>query len=685
MKATFLRWGASYTVMEYITGKMMRLASAAFVLSILTGAHAFAQPVWDSSGDSMLNGTYYFREVAWVASASNGGTLSEAVTLYGTVTFNGTGTYNITNASYVDASSGTITPGQSISGTYSIGAGGFGFLSHPLQSGSVIRGMVSNGIFIGSCTEAGSFNDLFIAGLIPSPTPGLSSFNGTYSMVYTNYDPSYQSNLYFEDAQFTLSPNGAGSLGTVSLHGYYAANGTTVTGQQSSNIKYTASSGAMVLTFPNANNNTLSLVNGQQYLYQSPDGNFVFGGSPGGFDMLVGVRTTSGGAPQLMSSPLYYNAGVYSDATNLANGSLDLNTYYGSFNVVNGVQILHSRIFSASNGTYSSITTGSVPTTAGATYNDPSTDYTIGNGGNVRIGWGQPPYLGIDIALAAPSFSGPGVYLNPIGVLNAASYAPFTSGLSPGEVINLYGTNLAPAGSPTPARTTTLPNKLNGVQVLIDGVAAPLYSVSSTQITAIVPYAASQYGIATIQVKNNGSASNTVSEVMALTTPGVFTSPANGISDAAAEHLNGSLVTESNPAQPGETISVYLTGLGGVYPPLQDGVPSDPNNPNTTSNTIAATVSGSTATVLYAGLSGYPGLYQLNLTIPTGLTTGDTFLNIEGPDSFSSEALIPIGSGTGVNAVPARPEIQNGQAQKPAHHRQPRPLQKSVVPNSIQP
>jgi uncharacterized protein (TIGR03437 family) len=65
------------------------------------------------------------------------------------------------------------------------------------------------------------------------------------------------------------------------------------------------------------------------------------------------------------------------------------------------------------------------------------------------------------------------------------------------------------------------------VQVFIDGIAAPLYYVSSTQIAALVPYSVSTFGIATIQVKNNGVASNTVSEFVNATTPGVLTSPAN--------------------------------------------------------------------------------------------------------------------------------------------------------------
>ncbi len=665
---------------------MMRLGRAAFLFSILTGWQAFAQtPVWDSSGDSMLSGTYYFREVAWVATASNGGALSDAVALYGTINFSGTGTYTIA-AAYLDGVNG-LNPSVSISGTYSIGAGGFGFLSHPLQSGSVIRGMVANGIFIGSCTEAGSFNDLFIAGLIPSPAPTVPYFSGSYAMSYVNYSSSTVG--AFEDAQFTMNPNGAGSLGNVSIRGYFAGNGTTVTGQVASNVKYISSNGAMVITFPAANQNTLSLVNGQEYLYFSPDGNFVFGGSPNGFDMLIGVRTTSGGAPQLLSSSLYYNAGVYSDATQISSGALDLDTYYGSFSLSNGTVIQHSRIFSSVfSGTYSAVTTGSLATPGAGAYSDPYTSYTIGNGGNVRIGFGIPPYLGIDVALAAPGFSGTGVYLNPVGVLNAGSYAPFTTGISPGELITLFGTNLAPSFAQ--ATTTIFPNKLGNpsVQVFIDGIAAPLYYVSPTQISAIVPYAVSTYPIATIQVKNNGVASNTVTEFVNSTTPGVLTSPANGISVAAALHSDYSLVTEKSPAQPGESISVYLTGLGGVFPPIQDGYPgsSDASSLNTTTNTIAALVGGTTATVLYSGLApGLTGLYQLNITIPTGLTAGDNLLDIEGPDSYSSEALIPVGSGVTLNVAPLGTEVQNGQTEKPAQHRKPRPTQKNVVVNPVQP
>jgi uncharacterized protein (TIGR03437 family) len=673
----------------------MRLVRFAISISILTAAsQGFAQSLaWDSSGNSMLSGTYYFREAIWALNSSN----PDAYALFGTITFSGTGTYTIANATYLDYEQGSQP--LSTSGTYSIGAGGFGFLSNPLSGGVAVRGMVSNGVFIASSTEGG-FNDLFIAGQLPSPTPTTSSFSGTYAMAYFNFPSQVNQEAY--DAQFNLSPSGSGALGTVTMSGVYLGQDTSgnpqtaTVSQTASGVKYSVTNGAAVITFPNYNQgapqNTL-LLTGQEYLYFSPDGNFVFGGAPNQVDILVGVRTSGGSAPT-MNSPLYYNAGIFNSA---ATG--DFETYYGSFNLSNGGIIEHTRYFSAGVGqSFDSISTGTAPITAGATYSDPYYNYTIGANGNYRIGFGiAAGGPGVDIAVAAPCtdpqacFTGSGVFLNPAGVLNSASYAPFTSGVAPGELLVLKGTGLAPnarIGAGDIATSSTFPNTLNGVQVLIDGIAAPLYYVESTQIAAIVPYAASGFPFATIQVNNNGSLSSIITEFVNPGAPGVFTIPADGVGLAAAEHLDGSLITEKSPAQPGESISVYLTGLGAVFPPLAgDGQPGASPAFNKTVNTINAVIDGPTAStaasVLYSGLAPtLTGLYQVNLTIPSGVTAGDNYLEIDvlnsagNPTAIAEEALIPIGSGA-VSSI--RPEEQNSQTYKSTKHRNPQPLKKPIV------
>ena len=71
---------------------------------------------------------------------------------------------------------------------------------------------------------------------------------------------------------------------------------------------------------------------------------------------------------------------------------------------------------------------------------------------------------------------------------------------------------------------------------------------------------------------------------------------------------------------------------------------------------IAAYIGGVAATVGYAGVAPQlAGLYQINLTVPAGLTAGDNNLDIAGPDSYSSECLIAVGtpSASAPAAVPA--------------------------------
>jgi uncharacterized protein (TIGR03437 family) len=527
-------------------------------------------------------------------------------------------------------------------------------------------------------------------------------------MAYVNYPSPVDGSFY--DAQFTLNSNGAGNASTSSMTGNYqevnqstgAVTPVAVT-QSAASFKYTAPSSAIALNFPTFNQNSpqnTALMSGQEFLYFSPDGNFVFGGSPLQADIFVGVKT-GGATPQLTSS-LFYNAGVFGE-----NG--DVITYYGSLSLSQGNVVLHSRTFSAGEDlAFDSVTTGTAPTTPGATYSDPFFNYTIGGGGAYRIGFGQANTPGIDIALAAPAFTGTGVYLNPTGVLNAGSYAPFTAGVSPGELLVLTGSNLAPNASPYGAgdiaTTATFPTKLNGVQVLIDGTPAPLYYVSATQLAAIVPYEASQYilpplpAFATIQVNNNGSLSHTVTEFLQPGTPGVFTKSANGLGVAAALHADYSLITENSPAQPGENISVYLTGLGPVFPFISDGAPGSLSTLNNTVNTIAASIddpttgASTTATVLFSGLApGYAGLYQVNLTIPLGLTAGDNFLEIDmvnsagSPTSVAEEAILPIGGGTSTAVSPARTEVQNGQTYKSGKRGNTRPLQNRIVVHPVQP
>jgi uncharacterized protein (TIGR03437 family) len=217
-------------------------------------------------------------------------------------------------------------------------------------------------------------------------------------------------------------------------------------------------------------------------------------------------------------------------------------------------------------------------------------------------------------------------------------------------LITIYGSNLAPSFAV--ASQLPFPATLNGVQVNINNRAAPVYYVSQNAVSVIVPYA-TELTFAQIQIINNNAASNTVTVYMDATEPGVFTNPVGGLGYAAALHADYSLVSPSNPARIGETISLFVTGLGDVSPTVSDGAPGPASPFSQVTNQIAVSIGGASATVGYAGLApGLAGLYQLNVTVPSGISSGDVYVTVLGPDSYSSEALLTI-AGASSAAPPA--------------------------------
>ena len=193
----------------------MNVAPLALLLFAATGWNAAAQG-WDTSGNKLLNGKFYFREVFYILQDGYGD-LSQAIALYGTVTFDGNGNYTMTASGY-DSSQGPES--GTLTGTYSISASGYGFISNPLSSGDYVYGLVSQqGIFVGSSTESG-FNDLFVAAPFSSQT-ALSTFKGSYWIA--DMDLSGFSPAYTISSMFQVNPDGAGNLGNIAVTGYFGA------------------------------------------------------------------------------------------------------------------------------------------------------------------------------------------------------------------------------------------------------------------------------------------------------------------------------------------------------------------------------------------------------------------------------------------------------------------------------
>jgi uncharacterized protein (TIGR03437 family) len=273
------------------------------------------------------------------------------------------------------------------------------------------------------------------------------------------------------------------------------------------------------------------------------------------------------------------------------------------------------------------------------------------------------------VGLHAAAFSGKGVYLSPIGVANAASYQPITASLAPGELIVLSGSGLYTGSGVDVAPGGAFPTSLGGVSVTIDGTPCPIYYVSATQLAVVVPYelASNTTGLANIQVTNNSVQSNIVQMYTTDAAPGSFSQGASGIGYAAAVHAaTGQLLTQANPAQPGEYISLFLTGLGTVTPTVPDGAagPSSPLSYADVSNAGNLTVyfndfntgsTGNSGTIQFAGLApSLVGLYQINVQVPSGVLGAGDNVYVEFTTDFADVDQIQIpygGSSSGVNTA----------------------------------
>lgn len=199
----------------------------------------------------------------------------------------------------------------------------------------------------------------------------------------------------------------------------------------------------------------------------------------------------------------------------------------------------------------------------------------------------------------------------------------------------IKGANLGPpvgltwASAPEFA-TGKMPTTVNNISATVNGKPAYIYYVSSTQINVLTPLD-STLGPVQIVVTNGTSSSQPFTVNLGAAAPSFLLLGSTKYD--AAEHLNFSLLGPTaisvpgysfTPAQAGETVVLFSTGFGLPTTALTAGS-------STQSGTLptfpTVTIGGLPATVGFAGVIS-PGLYQLNVTVPTGLASGDNALAV---------------------------------------------------------
>jgi uncharacterized protein (TIGR03437 family) len=223
-------------------------------------------------------------------------------------------------------------------------------------------------------------------------------------------------------------------------------------------------------------------------------------------------------------------------------------------------------------------------------------------------------------------------------VTNAASYAQ--GPISPGSYITLWGSGLSDYTGQT--TTAALPLAIlfpqsavnSNVDVSFDvpsaGISVPgrmLYA-SPTQINLQVPWELA--GQQTVEMKvtvGYYSYGQVFTAAVTNYSPAVYLVPDTGTGQqvAAAEDLNGVLISTLNPAHASQqqTIQLYLNGLGPVTNPPVIGFVAQAAPLSSTVATPQVTIGGVGANVLWSGLTPTEsGLYQINLTLAANTPTG---------------------------------------------------------------
>ena len=265
-----------------------------------------------------------------------------------------------------------------------------------------------------------------------------------------------------------------------------------------------------------------------------------------------------------------------------------------------------------------------------------------------KLPWAIRPVASalILVALLASAALGAAPAINPGGVVNGAS---FTGPLSAGSIASLFGVDLAAAS--TAAGSAPLPTSLGGVVVRVGGREAPLFFVSPTQINFQVPWELAGQAQAAITVTAGGAASAPVSVPLTSTAPGLFSVSAAGRGQGAV--LIGGFVLAAvtggtagaRPAVPGDSVSIFSTGVGAVNSPPPSGAAAGFSPLSTLLKTPGITIGGLPAKVTFAGLApGFAGLYQINAEVPANLEPGDAVPVIVTAEGISSnQVTIAVG------------------------------------------
>jgi uncharacterized protein (TIGR03437 family) len=228
-------------------------------------------------------------------------------------------------------------------------------------------------------------------------------------------------------------------------------------------------------------------------------------------------------------------------------------------------------------------------------------------------------------------------FLKSAAVSNSATLQS-GSPVAPGSIATLIGPGLT---SETAVASGSWPTTMVNRQVVVnDQLNGPIYYISPTQVNFQLPSnAPSGMQRIAVRVADTGELLAGGNFIMAATAPGIFTLTQSGSGQAAVLNKDNSVNGPGNPAAIGSTIQIFGTGQGQVSPAIPDGTPAsstqlsqtvavptaDAKTCLNTQPSMCVAIGSGFGNIQYSGLApGGIGLWQINVTIPSGIATGST-------------------------------------------------------------
>lgn len=200
--------------------------------------------------------------------------------------------------------------------------------------------------------------------------------------------------------------------------------------------------------------------------------------------------------------------------------------------------------------------------------------------------------------------------VDPRGVTNVFSQAPAPATAARGGIVQITGLNLGPSPVLT-ASTIPLPTSLGDppVQVLINGIAAPLFSVSANKIVAQVPVDAAT-DMAELSVRRGGTDSRAARFTINAIDPVVRSADDSGYGAVLGD------ISE-------QSLRISASGLGPADISINSGDAGPADAPAKPKANIQAFVGGRRTKASAALSSTLPGVFDVSIDLPAAARAGD--------------------------------------------------------------